>query len=737
VSELRWHPLLEQWVVTATHRQERTFLPPADFCPLCPTRPGGFPTEVPAADYDIVVFENRFPSFQPAPPPPAVEGTALSPVAPAAGRCEVVLYSPRHDDALAAMPLRRIRNLARVWRDRYLSLGADPAVEYVFVFENRGEAVGVTLHHPHGQIYAYPFVPPIPARELRASRVHHARTGRCLLCDAIAAEREDGRRIVLEGQRFVAFLPFFARWPYEVWLAPRAHQASMAEWTLADCDDLALVLKALLRKFDALFDRPFPYVMAVHQAPTDERPHPGCHLHVELYPPLRSADRLKYLAGSEIGAGLFINDTLPEESAERLRRAGPPDLAAVRAEERRPPRPPAPGAGAPSRPSPGRSRMAAALAETFGPGAAAVTAVAPGRVNLIGEHTDYNDGFVLPMAIEASIELSARPRPGREVRVHAADLGESVSFSLAEPLVPDPAHRWSDYLRGVLWALGRAGVVVPGMEIAFGGDLPRGAGLSSSAALEVATALAARALAGFEMDVPRLARLCREAENDFVGVSCGIMDPFVSLAATAGHALFLDCRSLETEQIPLALGDHRIGICHSGVPHALAASEYNVRRRECAAAVEVLRSRFPGIRALRDATPDHLEACRADLGDALHRRCRHVVSENARVRESVIALRAGDLVRFGRLMVASHASLRDDYQVSCPEVDLLVDLACATPGVLGARITGGGFGGATVNLVARDALDEFRVRVVDGYRRRTGREGRLVVTAPAAGARIR
>ena len=730
MSELRWHPLLGQWVITATHRQERTFLPPADYCPLCPTRPGGFPTEVPEADYDIVVFENRFPSLHTSPPPPAVEATALSAVLPAAGVCEVVLYSPRHDDALAAMPLRRIRNLARVWRDRYLALGADPRVEYVFVFENKGEEVGVTLHHPHGQIYAFPFVPPVPAKELEAARDHHARTGRCILCDAVAQEREDGRRIVLEGDRFVAFIPFFARYPYEVWLAPKAHQASMAEWTLADCDDLALVLKALLQKYDALFDRPFPYVMVVHQAPTDGAEHPGCHLHFEFYPPLRSADRLKFLAGCELGAGPFINDTLPEESAERLRRAGPPDLAAVRAAERA--RPGEVRGGA----SGGRPRMADALAAAFGPGPGTVTAVAPGRVNLIGEHTDYNDGFVLPMAIEATIELAARPRSDREVRVHAADLGETVSFSLAQPIRRDADHPWSDYVRGVLWALGRAGIALPGMDVAFGGDLPQGAGLSSSAAIEVATALAVRALAGFEMGLSALARLCQEAENGFVGVQCGIMDPLASLAATAGHALFLDCRSLAAEQIPLALGDHVVAICQSGVRHALVGSEYNTRRRECAAGVEALGARLPGIRALRDAALTDLEACRADLDPVVFRRCRHVVTENARVLESVAALREGDLPRLGRLMDASHASLRDDYQVSCPEVDLLVDLARGTPGVLGARITGGGFGGSTVNLVARSALESFRSRVLGEYERRTGIEARLFTSTAGGGARV-
>lgn len=335
MSELRWHPLLEQWVATATHRQERTFLPPEDYCPLCPTRPGGFPTEVPSDTYDIVVFENRFPSLQPEPPPPVVEGTPLSPVRPAAGICEVVLYSPRHEEALSTMPLRRIRNLAWVWRDRYLELGASPLVEYVLVFENRGEAVGVTLHHPHGQIYAFPFVPPVPARELAASRAHRARTGRCLVCDVLAEELADGRRIVLDGERFVAFVPFAARYPYEIHLVQKAHQASMAGWTGADVDDLAAVLKGVLVKFDALFAKPFPYVMVVHQAPTREADPGEWHLHFEFYPPLRSADRLKFLAGCEQGAGTFINDTIPEETAAELRQVGPPTVAAVREAERR------------------------------------------------------------------------------------------------------------------------------------------------------------------------------------------------------------------------------------------------------------------------------------------------------------------------------------------------------------------------------------------------------------------
>ncbi len=334
MSELRWHPFLEQWVMTATHRQDRTFLPPDDYCPLCPSTPGGFPTEVPSDTYDIVVFENKFPSLHKDPPPPAVAATSVSPVLPARGICEVVLYSPRHRDSLGSMPLQRIRNLMAVWKDRYQELGAKEFIEYVLIFENRGEEVGVTLHHPHGQIYAFPYIPPVLERELAASRRHHGRTGRCLFCQNLEEELADRRRIVVEGDRSVAFIPFFARYPYETYLAPKRHLASMAEWTPADADDLAAVLKALLLKYDALFQRPFPYIMVVHQAPTDGGDHRHYHLHFEFYPPLRSAHRLKFLAGCESGAGSFINDTLPEERAAELRSVGPASVAAVLESER-------------------------------------------------------------------------------------------------------------------------------------------------------------------------------------------------------------------------------------------------------------------------------------------------------------------------------------------------------------------------------------------------------------------
>ena len=323
MSELRWHPILEEWVVTATHRQDRTFLPPPGYCPLCPTRPGGFPTEVPAEDYQYVVFENRFPSFSRRPPEPAIAGDDFYQIAPATGICEVVLYSSRHEGTLADRSVAEIDRLIRVWTDRYRVLGARKDIDYVFIFENKGEAIGVTLHHPHGQIYAFSYIPPKIQRELDSADRHFRRTGHCLFCDVLAREREDARRIVAENASWIAVIPFFARYPYETYLLPKEHRDSLLQLTRDERLDMAAILKEVLVKFDALWGLSFPYMMVMHQAPTDGITRPGAHLHVEFYPPMRTPDKLKYLAGCESGAGTFINDTLPEDKAVELRNARP------------------------------------------------------------------------------------------------------------------------------------------------------------------------------------------------------------------------------------------------------------------------------------------------------------------------------------------------------------------------------------------------------------------------------
>lgn len=323
MSELRWDSTLCEWVTYAPQRQERTFLPPAEWCPLCPTKPGGIPTEVPRESYEIVVFENRFPSYTLDAECPPDASTALSPVAPGRGVCEVVLYSDVHTATLARMPVRRIRDLIAVWADRYRELGALDAVRYVLIFENKGEAIGVTLHHPHGQIYGYPFLPPRPARELAAARAFRTEhSGGCLHCALLEQEHRDGRRMLVAGTHFSAFVPFTAHYPYEIHIYANRCAPSIADLTAGEHWDLARVLKRVLTSYDALWGFSLPYMMVLHQAPTDGMNYNGlAHFHIEFYPPNRTHDKLKYLAGSEVGAGAFIVDALPEETAARLRAA--------------------------------------------------------------------------------------------------------------------------------------------------------------------------------------------------------------------------------------------------------------------------------------------------------------------------------------------------------------------------------------------------------------------------------
>jgi UDPglucose--hexose-1-phosphate uridylyltransferase len=311
---LRWHPLRAEWVAYAAHRQHRTFLPPPDYNPLAPAT-ANTPTEVPAAAWDVAVFDNLFPTFaEGAHNPPAL----FVPTAPALGACEVVVFTQDPSASLGALPLWHIELLLDVWADRYEELGARPDVAYVYPFENRGIEVGVTLHHPHGQIYAYPFVPPIPARALEQQRQHYDQQGQGLVEDLIAREVGDGRRLLYRGPDAVAFTPVFARYSYEVWVAPYRGAASCASLTRAERRDLARALKTILMKFDGLWQRPFPYILAVYQAPTDGAPHPEAHVHIEIYPAYRMAGRLKYLAGSEIGAGVFTADTVPEDTVTQL-----------------------------------------------------------------------------------------------------------------------------------------------------------------------------------------------------------------------------------------------------------------------------------------------------------------------------------------------------------------------------------------------------------------------------------
>lgn len=364
--------------------------------------------------------------------------------------------------------------------------------------------------------------------------------------------------------------------------------------------------------------------------------------------------------------------------------------------------------------------------------------VAPGRVNLLGEHVDYNDGAVLPAAIDRSVRLAAEPLPGRLVTLHALDLDQQVTFNLdqlegRQDVHGTPLPSWARYPAGVAWVLEQHGIRLQGMEASFTSNVPMGAGLSSSAAVEVGFAVLWQALGGWELDRLTLARLCQEAENHYVGVNCGLMDQFACANGVAGHALHFDTRTLLWRPVPLPAGAAII-IADSKMRRSLATSAYNERRAACEEAVRLLQAKLPNIRALRDVSPEEFAHVSHQLPATVRKRAQHVVDECARVDEAAQCLENGDAARFGQLMFAGHASLRDLYEVSIPELDALVEIAGSLPGCLGARLSGAGFGGCTVNLVEEAYADQFIAGLIEGYAQRCNKQAEVYLCHASNGA---
>ena len=358
---------------------------------------------------------------------------------------------------------------------------------------------------------------------------------------------------------------------------------------------------------------------------------------------------------------------------------------------------------------------------------------APGRVNLIGEHTDYNGGFVLPMAIDRQTTVAAAPRNDRKIRAFSVNFEEFAEFDLdAQPKIGDGF--WLNYVEGMARILEQKGFRLKGADLLIWSNVPTGAGLSSSAALETAVGLALSEISGHSIDLVTLAKVGQQTEHDYVGAKVGIMDQFVSANAKAGHALLLDCRSLKFENVPLDTKEVAVVICDTNVKHDLASSEYNTRREECETGVKILRKFLPDIKQLRDVSLRDFEKYKGELPETVMRRCRHILTENERVLEAAEALKKNDLNAFGNLMWQSHKSLKYDYEVSCKELDLMVEIAENASGVLGGRMTGGGFGGSTVNLVKRECLGKFKEKVRKEYQHLSGIKPTILVSEASGGA---
>lgn len=358
---------------------------------------------------------------------------------------------------------------------------------------------------------------------------------------------------------------------------------------------------------------------------------------------------------------------------------------------------------------------------------------APGRVNLIGEHTDYNEGFVLPASVDKAIHFAIKPNSTGLFRFYAIDLDESFETSI-EKIEPSKSH-WANYLMGVIAQFVKNGKNIPGFDCAFGGDVPLGAGMSSSAAIEVGMAYALNHIFSFSFSKFELVKFAQMAEHEYAGVKCGIMDQFASMYGKANHVIKLDCRSLEYQYFPLDTTNHLLVLVNTGVKHSLATSEYNKRRQECEHGVALLKKYVPTIHSLRDVSLDLIESHKSEFNPITYNRCSYVIEENIRLEKACKALENADFVEFGNLMYGSHYGLKNKYEVSCTELDQLVELTKSIDGVLGARMMGGGFGGCTINLVKKDSVASFEKTITENYKTPEGKQPQIIKVVIEDGAK--
>jgi len=716
MAELRYNPLLDTWTMVAGNRQSRPNMP-KDWCPFCPGS-GRVPDT-----YDVYKYDNDFPVLSINPGEADPVGSLFYKSMQAYGRCEVILYSSEHTTTMHELSLLHLQKLIELWISRFKELSADKKIKYIFPFENKGEEVGVTMPHPHGQIYAYPFIPLKIRTELNSASLHFDQHHECLICRINKEEKDFGRRIIYENKSFIAYLPYFTDYPYGVFLAAKDHINYLPQLNKEQVNELAEALKVITGSFDCLFDRPFPYMMNFHSNPVNSTDYPGhekyYHFHIEFYPPLRSKDRIKYYASSEMGAWAAANVAPVEDTARQLRSAKLKYLSGWDKEHL-------------------RTEIVKEFVQFYGESQIQPQLFsAPARVNLIGEHIDYNGGMVLPAALDFSIYMAIRQR--KDLKIYLTDMNyspERIEIDLKGKLQHNPDVRWADYPKGILKVFSDNGYnLKQGCDVLFFSEIPAGAGVSSSAAFEVVFAYGLADINGFKIDKKKIAVFCQKAENEFVGVSCGIMDQFAVAMGKKGNGILLNCATLEFEYVPLELNDYSLVLTNTNKKRGLIDSKYNERLGECREALARLQKQLK-IKDLCSLDSKTLAANEGLIGDpVLYRRARHVVTENERVKIASQALRQGDLEQLGRVMSASHISLRDDYEVTGIELDTLYDEAKGYPDCIGTRMTGAGFGGCTISIVKTVALDDFKKCVTAGYRSKTGLEPSFYICSVGDGVK--
>jgi UDPglucose--hexose-1-phosphate uridylyltransferase len=695
MAELRWNPLLKTWTISAPERQDRPQMP-KDWCPFCPGS-GRVPDE-----YDVLNYDNDFPILSQKPEEPINSNSDLYPSKEAYGKSEIILYSSEHKKNFHGLPLAQIIKVVHLWTDRMEELSKDRKIEYVFIFENKGEEVGVTMPHPHGQIYAFSYIPLKIKTELDNCKDFYEKKNTCLLCKMNEEELNFKNRIIYENEHFLAYIPYFTDYPYGVFIVSKGHKSALTDFKEEEKAALAQILKVITGSFDKIFERPFPYMMALHQRPVSSREYKESeeyfHFHIEFYPPLRAKNKIKFNASSEMGAWAAANIASIEETAKEMRKA---KLKYLSLSDR----------------SILKDELTKEFVRLYG-GKLGEVAVfsAPARVNLIGEHTDYNGGLVLPIALDLSIYMAIRKRKDGEIILKDLYYPETVKSGINEDIVKTPEIPWANYSKGVIKTLlGKGYRIDSGFEVLFFSEIPTEAGLASSAAFEVVLAYGLSQIFQMGISLENIALLCQKAESDFVGVECGIMDQFAVALSKSGSAMLLNCANLTYETIPVELGNYQIVIANTGKKRKLSSSPYQQRVSECQKALKEVQ-KFLNLSYLSQLDSKNFEKIKHQITDTVSRkRIRHIVTENERVILAKEALEKHNLKTFGRLLEKSHSSLRDDFEVTGIELDSLFEKARKFEGCIGARMTGAGFGGCTINLVHKDRVEEFKNLISKEY----------------------
>ncbi|HRU39290.1 MAG TPA: galactokinase, partial [Candidatus Goldiibacteriota bacterium] len=618
------------------------------------------------------------------------------------GKCEVILYSADHKKSLHELPVKHIRKIIDLWVSRDRELSSDSRIKYVFPFENRGEEVGVTMLHPHGQIYAYPFVPLKLKTELENAEKFHATTGKCLICEMNGEEAGFKGRVVHENAHFLAYLPHFTDYPYGIFITSKRHLPGISSLSAGEKNSLAEMLRTVEGAFDRVFNRPFPFMMCVHQAPVNSPEYGAAenyfHFHIEFYPPLRAKDRIKWYASSESGAWAAANVAVVEDTAKQLVSAKFRHFASDDGPRL-------------------QNELKAGFIKKYGPDAKNKIRLfsAPARINIIGEHTDYNGGLVMPAAIGLKTYIAVRKRKDSKILIANMDRPEHPVFDVKKKAVFDKKTMWPNYLAGVLEEVKKSGRRIRnGFEAYFFSDIPEGTGLSSSAAFELAFVAAMNGLFNLKINPKEAALLCQKAENEFVGMKCGIMDQFASALSMKGKAMLLDCATLKAKYYPFDFGDYRIVVANTDKKRELAGSKYNERLKECMIALSNLQ-KGADIKNLCELDVPAFEKFKHLIKDPVClKRARHAVYENARVKEACAAIEKGNVRELGKLLCASHESLRDDYEVTGPELDAMFEEGIKQRGCAGGRMTGAGFGGCAIFMVHKDSVYDFKLNVAAG-----------------------